>query len=386
MGGIMAATTGHSTIAFPATPASAVMIPMPSTRWEDAKAIGPPAWRRPREQMDRVPISATGFSSLNDTLAGWKSVGPQQKPIYADFCEVRDRSGRWHLVGIEVDPSISGYPTFYHYVSDRLTGNYVRLPSISGGPAAPNPPGQILKMCAPCVVWKDPETALMFYGHVIDRISATGQEETFDASIRVLESVDARLEKWVPRSDPELEEGNILFHEKFSRDPEIIWDDRRKLYLMYYAVGDGWSDPEDRCVLKIRTSPDLRKWSEPKTLMAPPPGYRACESPCVLKRDGLYYLWVSGFDWGRMSLYISEDPLDFGDPVGNRIMEQSGHTPEIAYWDGEFWMACAGIATKFGFPWGLHDLIGTYIQPLKWREANGAELEKVVRQQVLKSS
>jgi hypothetical protein len=80
-----------------------------------------------------------------------------------------------------------------------------------------------------------------------------------------------------------------------------------------------------------------------------------------------------------MSVYISEDPLNFGHPIHNRILEQSGHAPEIVYSDDKYWMACAGIASKLGFPWGVHDLIGTYIQPLTWRPATDAELTMVVK-------
>jgi hypothetical protein len=99
----------------------------------------------------------------------------------------------------------------------------------------------------------------------------------------------------------------------------------------------------------------------------------------VLKRDGYYYMWLCGFDYGRMSLYISEDPMHFGDPVQNRILEQSGHSPEIIQAGGQEWMACVSIANTFGNRPGAHDLHGVYIQPLTWIEADAAAMAKVVR-------
>jgi hypothetical protein len=141
---------------------------------------------------------------------------------------------------------------------------------------------------------------------------------------------------------------------------------------MYYASEGIW----------MRTSKDLLNWSEHAVVMQPPPHYQAAESPFVLKRDGLYYLWVSGFDYARMSLYVSEDPAEFGDPADNRIMEQNGHAPEIVSEGGIDYMGCAAIHTNFEEPYnppGASDLNGVYIQPLRWRAATQHEAGRVVR-------
>ena len=79
---------------------------------------------------------------------------------------------------------------------------------------------------------------------------------------------------------------------------------------------------------------------------------------------------MSGFDYGRMSLYVSEDPLDFGDAARDRITEQSGHAPEIVTVDGTDYIACCSIATKTGGAPGQHDLSGIYVQELVWRPAS----------------
>ena len=113
--------------------------------------------------------------------------------------------------------------------------------------------------------------------------------------------------------------------------------------------------------------------------MGVPPEYQAAESPFVLKKNGVYYLWVSGFDYGRMSLYISRNPFRFGDPVANRIAEQSGHAPEIITVNGTDYMACAAVASKFGNPPGAHDLHGVFIQPLEWTKAGEDIMPKVIK-------
>ena len=157
---------------------------------------------------------------------------------------------------------------------------------------------------------------------------------------------------------------------------------------MYYVA----NTPENRLtevlantpasVVKVRTSSDLYRWSEPRVVMGIPPGYQAAESPFVLYRDGYYYLWVSGFDYGRMSLYISEDPFNFGDPVENRIMEQPGHAPEIVSVDGVDYIACCAVASHFGNEPGHHDFRGVYCQPLVWREAGAEVMAKITRKRV----
>ena len=129
----------------------------------------------------------------------------------------------------------------------------------------------------------------------------------------------------MPLKASTLEDGNILFKEKDCRDPEIDWIEERQTYFLYYVSGAGTADPSNPNEVRVRESPDLLHWSEPKTVMLTPPGYQAAESVFVLKENGLYNLWVSGYDYGRMSLYISEDPMNFGDPVKNRIMDANIH-------------------------------------------------------------
>jgi len=131
----------------------------------------------------------------------------------------------------------------------------------------------------------------------------------------------------------------------------------------------------------VRTSNDLLQWSEPVTVLKAPPadqhGYT--ESPLVLYRDGYYFLWVSGIDYSRVSLYISEDPFNFGDAIANRIEEQPGHAPEFASVEGKDYLACSMVSTVPSATPAAHDLDGILIQPLRWDKPDEGMEKRVTR-------
>jgi hypothetical protein len=94
---------------------------------------------------------------------------------------------------------------------------------------------------------------------------------------------------------------------------------------------------------------------------------------------GYYYLWVSGIDYSRVSLYISEDPFNFGDPAANQIEEQPGHAPEIASSGGRDYMACSMVSTVPSATPAAHDLDGILIQPLRWDKPDSGMEARVTR-------
>ena len=143
-------------------------------------------------------------------------------------------------------------------------------------------------------------------------------------------------------------------------------------------VGDG--NPLFSDFSLVKDKQDRWHWSEPKTVMGPPPGgYQCAESPFVLYRDGYYYLWVSGIDYSRISRYISEDPFNFGDPAANRIEEQPGHAPEIVSDQGQDYMACSMVSTVPSATPGANDLHGILIQPLRWDKPAPGMAERIWR-------
>jgi len=285
--------------------------------------------------------------------------------FHSDFCLIKDRRDRWHCIGIGGRDSKDN--SLFHAVGEKLTEPFVYRDKLVGE-VGPKPD----HMWAPYAIWKDEDKALLYYAHFTD-----GAEQ----AMRVYVGEGPDLEVWKPYAGDALLRENVVMEEPAERDACIFWDDALDSYIMYYAASTSETDERGRTgnVIRARLSKDLCVWSGPRTVAGPPAGYQAAESPFVLKRNGLYFLWISGFDYGRMSLYISEDPFDFGDPMEHRIEEQSGHAPEIVTVDGVDWMASAAIASKFGNTPAAHDLRGVFIQALKWEPITAGERAKIVR-------
>ena len=73
-----------------------------------------------------------------------------------------------------------------------------------------------------------------------------------------------------------------------------MYDKSEKSYLRYYASNGP---------IKVRKSPDVLHWSDSIVVVGTPPMPYACgESPQVIKRGDWYYLFVSGIDYGRVSV------------------------------------------------------------------------------------
>ncbi len=92
--------------------------------------------------------------------------------------------------------------------------------------------------------------------------------------------------------------------------------------------------------LYIRTSNDLREWSsEPvKIFSMPRPG--SPESPMLVEKEGLYYLFWTIHDGrngpydDRTFVYGSENPLDFSGAEELTLL--SAHAPELIHDDGQW--------------------------------------------------
>jgi hypothetical protein len=237
-------------------------------------------------------------------------------------------------------------------------------------------------MWAPGSIWnKDGTTAFMYYFHYYGWENGS-QILPEEVCCRLLTSDTPDLSVWHPYSGGDLPDTNVVFRERDDRDFCVFWDERLDLYLIYYCCSGSYRDyPGLHGIVHVRTSKDLVHWSEPVTVMGPPPndqhGYS--ESPFVLYRDGYYYLWVSGVDYSHTSLYVSEDPFNFGDAIENRIEDTPGHAPEIASVDGKDYMACSMVSTVPSEYPAAHDLDGIYIQPLQWVAADVGMEQRVTR-------
>ena len=301
------------------------------------------------------------------------------RTLYSDFALIRDKRDRWHCIGtfgkdsggVGKGYALSDGYALFHAVGDSLESPMVLQDKIPYRIASPQ-----AYMWAPAAIWnRDRNTAFLFYFHYL------GSSEFKENCVRLLTSKAPDLSAWSPYDGAELPEQNMVFRERNDRDFCVFWDDRLDAYLIYYACAGTYAGrPGLNTIVRVRTSKDLLHWSDPTTVMGPPPGgYQCAESPFVLYRDGYYYLWVSGIDYSRVSLYISEDPFNFGDPTANRIEEQAGHAPEIVSDKGRDYMACSMVSTKPSASPGAHDLEGILIQPLHWDRPDFSAEKRVTR-------
>lgn len=302
-----------------------------------------------------------------------------EKTLHSDFAIIKDKRNQWHCIGtfgIEPDGvgdgrAASDAHSMFHAVGPSLEKPLKSQPKIRPGIESPQP----ATMWAPGATWnKEGTTAYMYYYHNYGWEIENGAIKAYilpeKSGCRLLTSSEPDLYIWKPYDGGKLPDRNLVFNEPSNRDFCVFWDERVGKYLMYYATNDSPGP-------KIRTSDDLIHWSEPKTVLTvlsgDPHGYS--ESPFVLFRDGLYYLWTSGIDYSHTHLYISEDPFNFGDAIENSIEEIPGHAPEIVTDNGMDYMACSMISTYPSKSPGDHDLNGIYIQKLRWEKA-APEMEK----------
>lgn len=281
-----------------------------------------------------------------------KLVGENDGEFLSDFCLIQDSLDRWHAIGIGGQEG-SDDKTFFHAVGEHFNEHYTYIDRVkSDGDQSLPDTGH---MWAPYAVHSPDGNTYLYYHHY--------NEKEQSVQMRVLTPTDDTLEHWVPLDSNELEEDNILFRRGSSRDACIFWDEEAACWFMYYADGGIW----------LTTSEDLLHWSDSvKVLASAPKGFSEPESPFVIKRYGYYYLFVSGYDYGRVAVYRSADPRDFGNGLKDAIGELNGHAPEIITVDGQDYVACAGIneaPEKGPYPGGAPvetNISGVYLQKLDW--------------------
>lgn len=290
-----------------------------------------------------------------------KAVGEKDSEFLSDFLIIQDAQGRWHFIGIGGQDHVED--SFFHAVGDRIDSHLEYTTRVYSNGTYNEP--EMVHMWAPFAIFrKEGDYALMFYHY---------QPDGKPSEMRILRSTDNTLMEWVPLDDPDLEKGCIAFTGDNCRDACIFYDENVGKYLMYYA-GTG---------IRLRTSDDLIHWSDSVQVMGVPVGFSAAESPYVVKKGKMYYLFVSGFDYGRVAVYASEDYSSFGNPRSDILGEINGHAPEIVYTDGKYYIACAAInawdgVSEYGehFP-GEHNMSGVYIQEMIFTKESEAKWLKL---------
>lgn len=277
------------------------------------------------------------------------------KEFLSDFLLIKDKVNRWHCIGI--GGQASGGESFFHAVGNSLHERFTYVSRVYNNGTASD--RNMDWMWAPYAIFKDDNTCYLYYAHYFHNageIKGMWQQE------RVLVS-DGRLDTWTPLSNPDLIDGNVAFQERSDRDACIFFDEALKQYMFYYAASSA-----TEALINLRTSKDLIHWSSPTAVLtgAPAPEFRAPESPFVIKKFGAYYLFVSGFDYGRCAVYASKNPFNFGNAQTAKLGEINAHAPEIVTDNGKEYMACAAISLTYGSAPAYTDITGVYIQELKW--------------------
>ena len=258
-------------------------------------------------------------------IAGdWKILfKPEKNGNYVnDHSLVRGADGRWHLYGIT---SFEGLPTqeryFVHGVGENLDSPFIEVGrSIDRGTLA----------WSPCVINKE-ENYYMFYGP-----SPTSLAVSFD------------MYEWFGTNVYLKDEPLMGAH----RDHFVLKLAEDK-YLMY-VVGVH----QKRGAVSCFSSSDLINWQFERFALtsgteAPlKPAWGAFESPFVVKKDGLYYLFITYTDCSEKTyndtlVFCSEDPMSFGEYNGDGegvkpITKLYAHAPEVIEDKGKFYITTCG--------------------------------------------
>lgn len=286
-----------------------------------------------RIKVPRLGNYVTVYQPKQDIYQGVDTPHYQHGKSYKDWVvndfTIVQTEKELHLIGI-THPKPADYIDGYHYNPETLhEAEYQFYHAVCALPDfftensfrdcnkfcyPQERPGEPLEAWAPACVEKDGKYYLIYSPHFM----------------RLAVSED--LIHWDYR-------GKLFSGAPMMRDPNIFREKDR--YLMLYA--------EDNRV-DYRVSENLLEWSEAKVLQVNPFDNGSSESPFLIRKDGIYYLFWCLCD-GRNGSYddrtfvFAAETLE-GFAKASPIALLKAHAPELFRYNGEYYIASAEVPAR----------------------------------------
>lgn len=262
-----------------------------------------------------------------------------------DHSFAKGPDGKWHAYGIIGHKPINpwtGENKLFHISADSIS----QLTWEDHDYALKAKPGVERVLWAPHIYQED-DKSYMFYN--IGNLQEKAPYYASWGQLCMAESDD--MFNW------KRHEFNPLFSDPGHARDSFVFKDNG-IYYFYYTRT--FNEVDTRSSVAVRTSPDLKHWSGPKIVHTQP--YEAdwagdAESPFIVKRNGLYYLFVCRAltDYNETHVYWSKDPLNF--PIENLVTSLPLHAPEvIKVNESEWYISNTGWDKK-----------GLYLAKMKWK-------------------
>ncbi|KPL11715.1 MAG: hypothetical protein AMS26_19660 [Bacteroides sp. SM23_62] len=151
-------------------------------------------------------------------------------------------------------------------------------------------------------------------------------------------------------------DGTNLVFDKAGRDVMIMEDEG--LYYAYSTISTVSRDNWRSGFIVVRTSKNILDWSDYTIVSQGGIGGNgpvSAESPFVLKKGGMYYLFRSSSWTGKCYVYASDDPYNFGVNNDSKLITMLPvKAPELIQLDGQWYIS------------DIADFTGIRIYRLEW--------------------
>ena len=258
-----------------------------------------------------------------------------------DHCLVHN-DGLWHFFGIvgnRPEAELNGLPSetsFAHATSDNLRDWDVHPDVMACAGVWP----ELVSVIAPFVIEHDGLFHMLYAGideHGTQRIClATSRDlwewERYADNPVIVPSVS--WSKW-PGFGLDAPDGKASFGG--CRDPHVIRLDGGGFVAYWVSLLQDRFGPDMVCVA-ASISHNLVNWQEVGPVFSMRAWHRPCtrevESPCVVAKDGRYWLFFKHGWW--TNVVASDSPFDFGGCEPMRL--GYSHAAEVLHWNGQWWI------------------------------------------------